>query len=222
MQKKAFIYDFDNTVFPVPSIGEKLFAPLINLIEKDGGYEGDLDAFKDAVMRRPFQGISKEFNFTQQLTDASVELLKKLTYNGPLIPFEDYKEIKKLPGDRYLVTTGFYKLQKSKIDASGVRNDFREVYIIDPATGNKTKKDIFTQILQEHNYQPQEVLVIGDDPESEIRAGNELNIETVLYDKYHRYSKTTATHLIDNFKQLVNIFRQPPLNDKLDNFCLAL
>lgn len=208
MEKKAFIYDFDNTVFPVPSIGEKLFAPLINLVEEDGGYEGDIDAFKDAIMRRPFQGIAQEFNFTLQLIDASLELLKSLTYNGYLIPFEDYEEIKKIEGDRFLVTTGFYKLQKSKIDASGVRNDFREVYIIDPSTTTKIKKDIFKEILQENNYNPQQVMVIGDDPDSEIKAGNELHIDTVLYDKYQRFSKTKATYKIDNYKQLVQIVEQ--------------
>lgn len=208
MQKKAFIYDFDNTVFPVASIGKKLFAPLINLIEEDGGYKGNIDAFKDAVMRRPFQLIAKEFKFTQQLIDAAVELLKNLTYNGPLIPFEDYQEIKRIKGERFLVTTGFYKLQKSKIDASGVRNDFRRVYIIDPATTTKVKKDIFKEILQENSYNPNEVMVIGDDPDSEIKAGNDLHIDTVLYDKYHRFSKTKASYKIDNYKQLVEIVEQ--------------
>ena len=211
MQKRAFIYDFENTIFPVPSIGERLFAPLFNLIEDDGGYVGDFSTIKDAAMRQPFQAIAMKHNFSKQLTDKSIALLNDLSYDGPLTPFEDYEEVKKLPGDRYLVTTGFYKLQKSKIDASGVRNDFKEVYIIDPATSNKTKKDIFKEILQSYGYQPNEVLVIGDDPDSEIKAGNELNIQTVLYDKYHRYSQTEATHLIDNFKLLVNIFKQPPV-----------
>lgn len=208
MQKKAFIYDFDNTLFPVPSIGETLFAPLINLVEENGGYEGDLEAFKDAIMRKPFQGVAKDFKFTQQLTDASVELLNNLTYNGPLIPFDDYDEIRRIKGDRFLVTTGFYKLQKSKIDASGLRNDFREVYIVDPATTTKVKKDVFKEIMQEYSYDPHEVMVIGDDPDSEIRAGNELHMDTVLYDKYHRFSKTKATYKIDNYKQLVEIVEQ--------------
>ena len=115
MQKRAFIYDFDNTIFPVPSIGERLFAPLFNLIEDDGGYVGDFSTIKDAVMRQPFQAIAMKHNFSKQLTDKSIALLNDLSYDGPLTPFEDYEEVKKLPGDRYLVTTGFYKLQKSKI-----------------------------------------------------------------------------------------------------------
>ena len=48
-------------------------------------------------------------------------------------------------------------------------------------------------------------MIIGDDFESEIKAGNELNVDTVLYDKYHRLSKLNATHKIHNYKQLVEI-----------------
>ena len=72
MQKRAFIYDFDNTIFPVPSIGERLFAPLFNLIEDDGGYVGDFSTIKDAVMRQPFQAIAMKHNFSKQLTDKSI------------------------------------------------------------------------------------------------------------------------------------------------------
>lgn len=79
MQKRAFIFDFDNTVFPVPSIGDRLFASLFNLIEDDGGFEGDFDSIKDAVMRQPFQDIAKNFNFTKQLTNKSVALLNTLS-----------------------------------------------------------------------------------------------------------------------------------------------
>lgn len=106
------------------------------------------------------------------------------------------------------MTTGFYKLQKSKIDSSGVRKDFREVYIIDPSTTAKVKKDIFKEILQSKGYRPHEVMVIGDDPDSEIRAGNELNIDTVLYDKNHRFRNANATYKIDNYRQLVEIVEQ--------------
>lgn len=74
------------------------------------------------------------------------------------------------------------------------------MYIIEPATTDKLKKDVFKEIVQANRYYLNEVLVIGDDFESEIKAGNELNIDTVLYDKYHRFSKIGATYKIDNFK----------------------
>ena len=69
---------------------------------------------------------------------------------------------------------------------------------IDPSTTDKVKKDIFKEIVQANWYHSNEVMVIGDDPESEIKAGNELNIDTVLNDKYHRFSKLDANYKIDN------------------------
>ena len=73
------------------------------------------------------------------------------------------------------------------------------MYIIDPATTDKVKKDIFKEILQSKDYYPHEEMVIGDDPDSEIKAGNELNIDTVLYDKYHRFRNANATYKVDNY-----------------------
>jgi putative hydrolase of the HAD superfamily len=36
MQKKAIIFDLDNTVYAVRTIGEELFASLFELITQDG------------------------------------------------------------------------------------------------------------------------------------------------------------------------------------------
>ena len=82
------------------------------------------------------------------------------------------------------------------------------MYIIEPATTDKLKKDVFKEIVQANRYHLNEVMIIGDDPVSEIKAGIELNIDTVLYDKYHRFSKSAATYKIDNYKQLVEIVEQ--------------
>ena len=74
------------------------------------------------------------------------------------------------------------------------------MYIIEPATTDKVKKNIFKEIVQANRFHSNEVMITGDDFESEIKAGNELNVDTVLYDKYHRLSKSGATYKIDNFK----------------------
>ncbi len=41
MRKKAIIMDFDNTIYLVSSIGEKLFETLFQLIIESGDYKGD-------------------------------------------------------------------------------------------------------------------------------------------------------------------------------------
>lgn len=53
-----------------------------------------------------------------------------------------------------------------------------------------------------NRLEKQDVLVVGDDPESEIKAGLELGIETVLFDKENKYPQTNANFKINNFSEL--------------------
>jgi len=41
--------------------------------------------------------------------------------------------------------------------------------------------------MLKYGYLPNEVLVIGDDPESEIKAAKELGIDTFLFDPLNKY-----------------------------------
>jgi putative hydrolase of the HAD superfamily len=201
MTKKAIILDLDNTIFPVPSIGHKLFAPLFALIEQEGSHQDDLEKIKDEVMRRPFQLVAKDHHFSEALTAKCVDVLKELAYNDHMEPFEDFALVKRWPVDKFLVTTGFIKMQQSKVDRLGLAPDFKEIHVVDPATTNKTKKDVFADILQRHGYAKEEVLVVGDDPNSELKAARELGIDAVLYDKFKRYPDTTLT-TIHHYEQL--------------------
>lgn len=205
MLKIAFIYDLDNTVFPVPSIGDKLFASLFRLIQENGQFTGSFDKIRDEIMRTPFQVVAQKYHFSPELTRQGIALLRNLIYEGDMQPFPDYAEIRRIPGDRFLVTTGFRKLQESKIRALGIAADFRQVIVVDPDTSDKTKKDIFAGIIGQHGYQPAQVLVIGDDPASEIKAARELGLDTVLYDKENRHPHAVATFRISDFRELARL-----------------
>jgi putative hydrolase of the HAD superfamily len=204
MPVKAIIYDLDNTVFPVSAIGEKLFGPVFDLIAESGQHNDDLDAIKYATMRTPFRLVAKQFNFSEELTQKTVDIQHTLTYDEPIATFEDYPEIKNIDAERFLVTTGFKNMQMSKIKSLGIEADFKEVHVVNPV--ETSKKAIFAEILKRYNYTPGEVLVVGDDPESEIAAARALNIRTVLYDKQNAFDVTHADYKISHFKQLLNIY----------------
>jgi putative hydrolase of the HAD superfamily len=95
-------------------------------------------------------------------------------------------------------------MQQSKIDSLGIKEDFKEVFIIDNSKTDKVKKDVFSEILKKYNYKPEEVLVVGDDPESEIQGGNDLGIETTLYDKFYQHPSSEATYTISDYNDLHN------------------
>ncbi|RYE19390.1 MAG: HAD family hydrolase [Sphingobacteriales bacterium] len=206
---RALIYDLDNTVYPVKSISEDLFADLFKLIDEntEGISQNDINSAKEEVTRRPFQKIADEYGFSEELKQQATELLRTLTYNKPMEPYADYIYVKSFQPDKFLVTTGFIKMQSSKVKMLGIAGDFKQVYIVDPDTTDKTKKDIFEGILQKYNYKTNEVLVIGDDPESEISEAKKVGIKTVLYDPNKKYSTTDADHIIVNHRELSQLLQ---------------
>ncbi|KEO75543.1 HAD family hydrolase [Anditalea andensis] len=204
--KKAMIYDLDNTLFPVSDIGEELFKPLFDKIEKHGVKDGEFTKIKKDLMRKPFQEVAYKYQFSEPLIDEGNRILTKLTYDKEIKLFEDYPAILELPGDRYLVTTGYKNMQNSKIEHLGILKDFVEITVVDPSESDLTKKDIFYQIMEKNGYSPTDMMIIGDDPDSEIKAGQDLGIETVLYYKLALTDLPTgATHVINDFRELASI-----------------
>jgi putative hydrolase of the HAD superfamily len=105
-----------------------------------------------------------------------------------MYPYEQYSTLRQIPIDKFLVTTGFTKLQMSKVEMLNIEADFKKIYVVDPEQSNQTKKDIFQKIIQENGYATEEVLVIGDDPKSEIKAAIELGIDTFFFDPLDKYT----------------------------------
>jgi putative hydrolase of the HAD superfamily len=206
MQKRALILDLDNTIFPVSSIGDTLFAPLFDLIKADEHADAKFDEIRKQVMRRPFQRVAEDFHFSKALTDKGIEILKGVSYTGRIEPFPDYSIIRKLTIDKFLVTTGFTKMQQSKVDAMQLQRDFKEIYIIDPVNTDKVKKDVFAEIIERYNYDKSEVIVVGDDLYSEIKAAQDLGIDAVLYDKLGLYKNEKSVIRITDFAELAARF----------------
>ena len=153
-------------------------------------------------MKKAWQKITEQFNFSKELTEEGSDILRNLTCNFHMQTFDEYKYIKSFKVDKFLVTMGFTKMQESKVDQLNLRGDFKEVLINDPEKTEGTKKEVFEGILKKYGYQPQQVLVIGDDPDSEIKAGNDLGMPTVLYDVNDEYTDANASHHIKSYTEL--------------------
>lgn len=207
---KALILDLDNTIFPTESITPELFESLHKLLDehKDEFGEDKLPEIKKLMAKKAWQKIADQFGFSEKLTTEGSDILRESTYDKPIQPFEDYQEVKSLSHDKFLVTMGFTKMQQSKVRMLNLDSDFKDISINDPEKTEGTKKEIFEDILKKYNYQPNEVLVIGDDPESEIEAGEALGIPTVLYDKQNEFNDSQADHHIHDFSELTKIIEQ--------------
>ena len=202
MKKKALILDLDNTIYPVSSIGEELFKPLYQLISQSREFDGEFNQVKMEILWRPFQYVAYDFKFSEKLTENCLALLENTEYGQAIETFDGYPLIRRLSVKKFLVTTGFTRLQNSKVRQLGIENDFAEIYIIDPALSQMTKKDVFLKILSDHNYDTEDVLIVGDDLNSEIKAGRELGIETILFDFRNIYMSTADLKVIRSLTEI--------------------
>lgn len=178
--KNVIIYDLDHTLYDSSTIDKHIFAPAFKVLS-----EANLFAKYDEIaVKKDFFSIS--FNaFLEKYLDEGikhdfVKSLRSLRNFPTLKTYDDAYLVKEINTTNYLVTSGLREFQNQKIDALGIRDWFAEIYIDDPIDPKwKDKQDIIKHILNKHNYYPIEVLVVGDNPESEIKAGNQLGIETI-------------------------------------------
>jgi len=208
--KTALIFDLDNTIYPVSAIADNLFEKLFGILDQNAGIinAGDHDQvnkIKEEMTRRPFQYITDKYKLDETVRNKMVDTLRNMTYDLPMQPFDDYHHLRLIPLEKFLVTTGFPKLQYSKIKLLGIEQDFREIIVVDPDFSNQTKKEVFAGIMEKYAYHPGELLVIGDDPESEIKAAQELNIDTFLFDPFGIYPEAKTTHCSNSLKGVLNI-----------------
>lgn len=208
--KRALILDLDNTIYPVSSIADNLFAQLFNTLDQHADRINVVDTnrvnkIKAEMTRRPFQHIATEFELDLELRNKMVAVLRTMTYDLPMQTFEDYVHIRSIPLDKFLVTTGFVKLQMSKIKMLGIEQDFKTIHIVDPEVSSQTKKDVFADMILKHDYTPADLLVIGDDPESEIKAAKALGIDHFLFDPHNKYPGASVTYRSNNLKDVLNI-----------------
>lgn len=180
---KALIFDLDNCLAAADEVGEQLLAPVFDAIrDANRGTlsETELQAAFADCWRHPLDWVAARHGFTGEMLEAGWEILATREVEQPMYGYGDLDVVSDLPQQRYLVTSGFRRLQESKIRALGVERLFTAIEIdaIDEP-GRKGKRRIFEDILDRNNFKPEEVLVVGDNADSEIEAGKRLGIRTV-------------------------------------------
>jgi putative hydrolase of the HAD superfamily len=66
----------------------------------------------------------------------------------------------------------------------------------------KGKLHAFKAILEAHGFSPKEVLVVGDNPDSEIAVGNQLGMATIQILRPGVAASPAATHRIHSLAEL--------------------
>jgi putative hydrolase of the HAD superfamily len=202
----AIIFDLDSCLAAANEVGDQLFAPAFQAIRnanQGAVSEAALSAAFADCWRFPFDFIADKYGFSPAMRSAGFKVLSQTEVHQPMHGYGDLAALAELPAKRFLVTSGFRRLQESKVQALGISHLLTGVHIdaIDEP-GPKGKLQAFEAILQAHHLLPEEVLVVGDNPDSEIAAGNQLGITTIQILRPGVPVSPAATHHIRTLAEL--------------------
>lgn len=208
MKKNTLILDLDDTIFQTNTIDKKVVAPFFEhlIIVLRALYTAPIienivtDLWKDS-----WDVVRERYQIPNEIFLRAVQALERRPLKLEIATYTDYHFIKKYAADKFLVTTGLTSLQMAKIKALNIENDFKKIIINDRFIEPNTKLDIFRALIEEHQLVPENTYVIGDNPHSEIQAGNVLNFNTIQILREKTTKGSNANYYIHSFEELSRI-----------------
>lgn len=208
---KTLIIDLDNCIFDTRSMGFELMKPVIFAMRKF-----NKDNFLNPVIERginkdlwslSLEDVFKKYDIPEYIVKSIRNAYENLEAPDCSKCYSDYLLLERFTQHKILVTTGYNKLQHSKIKKTGIKKLFNEIIVdsIDDPKKIKGKKLIFQELLKEYNWQPHEVMVIGDNAFSELKAGKELGMVTVQTLRPHVYRVEGFDHYVNSLKEVAKL-----------------
>jgi FMN phosphatase YigB (HAD superfamily) len=180
---RTVIFDLDNCLAPSDEPGRDLLDPVFGAVRAANRgrlSEHELSLAFEDCWRYGFDKVAERHGFSREMRDAGWEAFARVEVRVPMRGYGDLGVLPHLGDRRFLVTSGFRRLQESKVRALGIAAAFEEV-VIDALDepGRRGKERVFADLLDRHRLQPSLVLVVGDDPESELASARALGLRGV-------------------------------------------
>jgi len=202
----AFIFDLDNCLASAREVGETLFEPAFDAIRRANRGTLSNQALEAALQDcwvHALDFVAAKHGFSQEMLAAGWDVLRRVEVREPMQGYGDLHVLAQLGRQRFLVTSGFRRLQESKIRALGIAPLFDAVVIdaIDEPE-RKGKERIFAELLQRFRLRPDEVVVVGDNPDSELAAGRALGMRTVQILRPDVVPAADVDHTVHDLEEL--------------------
>lgn len=209
---KAIIFDLDNCLAAADEPGHELLAPTFDAIRAANRGTLSAEALERALAecwRHPLDWVARTYGFSDEMLTAGWAVNSRAEVRSPMYGYGDLGVLEELPALLFLVTSGFRRLQESKVRALGIRPRFERIDIdaIDEVD-RKGKEALFLDILRAYDLSADEVMIVGDNEDSELAAGNRLGMRTVQILRPGVPRGTTATHVVSSLTELPALLEQ--------------
>ena len=105
--------------------------------------------------------------------------------------------------EMYIVSNGNIKVQLPRLDGSGLRHYFKDVFVSEKVGFQKPQKEFFDFVFNNLKITDKsEVLIIGDSISSDILGGIKAGIDTCLFGTQPNHSEIKPTYTVKNHKEL--------------------
>ncbi len=222
---KAIIFDMDDTLHNVAFLMDTALKQAIDAM-KEAGLECDandaLEKINDIIDRNPgadkFVDLAKSYNCEDE---EIIEAGKNKYYNYDFDEMEIFPDTKEVLGklkNHYrlvLLSQGSAETQKKKVDILGIKDYFDILEF--PKTGEK--QGAFDKVFEDLGLNADEILVVGDRIDAEIKIGNEMGMQTcrIMRGNYKnlepRFQNEEPDYVINTLRGLYGVLGIK--NDKL-------
>ena len=179
---------------------------LVNKVLWDQYNRGDID--KDYIRTNRFLRILQNLGVNDRKLCAEIGdyFLEHNPRRGHVV--EGAIEILEYLHKRYtlhILTNGFDSIQEIKMSTSGLAPFFRELITSESSGYRKPHRGFFDFSMQKTSTGAHEVIMIGDNLETDIRGAREAGIDQVYFNPHKRRHTQQVTHEIAHLLELRDI-----------------
>lgn len=175
------IFDLDMCILNTRTLTGPFFQPVLDAL-----YNSDLppelkEKINYQLWTTSLEDTVEMFFIPEGIAERMREAYRRIEVPDGIKTFGDEAYIQDLPVMKILVTMGYVRFQRTKIEKLGIAHLFDAIIIdaLDYKDERKGKKKIFEELLKKNGWKEDEVLVVGDNPASELGAAKALGIPTV-------------------------------------------
>jgi putative hydrolase of the HAD superfamily len=201
------VFDLDHTLFDPNTLPRALFSEVeARVRQAAAGHLSNtlLEAALADACRLPFDRVVAQHRLPGVVSAAWREAASAVEVTTPLVPYGDVvAALEQLPLRRFLLTTGFRRLQESKLRQLGLTPLFAAVYIdaLD-APDPSGKAALLKQLLVEQELRASEVVVFGDRADDELAAARALGMVAVQVLRPGVIASSEASCRVSTFDEL--------------------
>lgn len=104
----------------------------------------------------------------------------------------------------HIITNGFSEVQFVKLESSGLDKYFDKIITSEKVGYKKPDKRVFQFAFKKTGAKPENSIMIGDDPDVDIKGAMDVGMDQVLFDPHRKFSQDGSSYYIHDLKELKN------------------